>query len=43
MASTTVQPRHWPTKQHQDLFAAISSLRNADEVERFQFTIGSAF
>ena len=31
----TVEPRHWPTKQHQDLFATIGSLRNRAEVERF--------
>jgi TrpR-related protein YerC/YecD len=35
MASTATDSRHWPTKQHQDLFAAISSLRNQDEVQRF--------
>jgi TrpR-related protein YerC/YecD len=29
------EPRHWPTKEHQDLFGAISSLRNREEVEHF--------
>src|SRR3954454_6072713 len=33
MAAT--EPRHWPTKQHRDLFATIASLRNVDEVERY--------
>jgi TrpR-related protein YerC/YecD len=31
----TVDPRHWPTKEHRELFGAIASLRNPDEVERF--------
>jgi TrpR-related protein YerC/YecD len=35
MASTSADPRHWPTRQHEDLFAAIASLRNRGEVERF--------
>jgi TrpR-related protein YerC/YecD len=38
MATTTTangDPRHWPTRQHQDLFAAIASLRNQGEAERF--------
>jgi TrpR-related protein YerC/YecD len=35
MASSAADSRHWPTTRHQDLFAAISSLRNPDEVERF--------
>jgi TrpR-related protein YerC/YecD len=35
MATATVEARHWPTKEHQDLFATIGSLRNAGEVERF--------
>jgi TrpR-related protein YerC/YecD len=29
------EPRHWPTTEHQELFAAISSLRSQDEVEHF--------
>jgi TrpR-related protein YerC/YecD len=36
MASrATAEPRHWPTNEHRELFAAIASLRNPDEVERF--------
>ena len=35
MASATTNPRHWPTSEHAELFAAISSLRTKDEVERF--------
>jgi TrpR-related protein YerC/YecD len=36
MASrATADPRHWPTKEHRELFQAIASLRNPDEVERF--------
>ena len=36
MASTTTSDaRHWPSIQHQELFGAIASLRNRDEVERF--------
>jgi TrpR-related protein YerC/YecD len=31
----TADPRHWPTKEHRELFGAIASLRNPDEVERF--------
>jgi len=31
----TTEPRHWPTKQHEELFAAIASLRSREEVERF--------
>jgi len=29
------EPRHWPTREHQELFGAISSLRNREEVEHF--------
>jgi TrpR-related protein YerC/YecD len=29
------EPRHWPTREHQELFEAISSLRNREEVEHF--------
>jgi TrpR-related protein YerC/YecD len=29
------EPRHWPTSEHEELFAAISSLRNRAEVEHF--------
>ena len=35
MAFATTEPRHWPTKQHRDLFGAIASLRDQAEVERF--------
>ena len=35
MAFATAEPRHWPTKQHRDLFGAIASLRDQGEVERF--------
>src|SRR3979411_93948 len=35
MATATTNPRHWPTSEHAELFAAISSLRTKDEVERF--------
>src|SRR5439155_25553978 len=31
----TTEPRHWPTKQHEELFAAIASLRSREQVERF--------
>jgi TrpR-related protein YerC/YecD len=29
------EPRHWRTREHQELFGAISSLRNQEEVEHF--------
>jgi TrpR-related protein YerC/YecD len=36
MASrATADPRHWPTKEHRELFGAVASLRNPDEVEHF--------
>ena len=36
MASTsTSDARHWPANRHHELFGAIASLRNRDEVERF--------
>jgi TrpR-related protein YerC/YecD len=35
MATATTDPRHWPTSEHAELFAAVSSLRTKDEVERF--------
>src|SRR5438270_12379846 len=35
MTSATARPRHWPTKQHRELFGAIASFRNPEEVERF--------
>ena len=34
-SATTAIPRHWPTLEHEELFAAIASLRTRDEVERF--------
>jgi len=34
-STTTTGSRHWPTKQHRDLFGAVASLRSADEVGRF--------
>src|SRR2546423_15296226 len=34
-ATTPRDPRHWPTSDHAELFAAVSSLRTQDEVERF--------
>ena len=34
MAAAT-EPRHWPTREHRDLFATIASLRTEDEAERF--------
>lgn len=33
MAAT--EPRHWPTKEHRDLFATVASLRTKEEAERF--------
>ena len=35
MPAATADPRHWPTPEHAELFAAIASLRTTDEVERF--------
>jgi TrpR-related protein YerC/YecD len=35
MATATTNPRHWPTSEHAELFAAIGSLRTKAEVERF--------
>lgn len=31
----TAEPRHWPTKDHRDLFATVASLRTKEEAERF--------
>jgi TrpR-related protein YerC/YecD len=31
----TPEPRHWPTPEHEDLFATIASLRTPEEVHRF--------
>ncbi|HKT44500.1 MAG TPA: YerC/YecD family TrpR-related protein [Gaiellaceae bacterium] len=33
MAAT--EPRHWPTKEHRDLFETVASLRTKDETQRF--------
>src|SRR5271156_2284595 len=34
-APTTTEPSHWPTAEHEELFATIASLRTRDEAERF--------
>ncbi|MGD0716023.1 MAG: YerC/YecD family TrpR-related protein [Gaiellaceae bacterium] len=34
-APVSGEPSHWPTPEHEELFAAIASLRTQDEVERF--------
>ncbi|TMM16929.1 MAG: hypothetical protein E6F98_00530 [Actinobacteria bacterium] len=31
----TTEPRHWPTREHRDLFATIASLETKEEAERF--------
>ena len=33
--ATAEQPRHWPTREHRDLFATIASLKTKEEAERF--------
>lgn len=33
MAAT--EPRHWPTKEHRDLFETVATLRTKDEAQRF--------
>src|SRR5439155_16065017 len=33
--TTRTEPRHWPTREHRDLFETIASLRTRDEVEHF--------
>jgi TrpR-related protein YerC/YecD len=30
-----MEPRHWPTKEHRDLFETVASLRTKDEAQRF--------
>jgi TrpR-related protein YerC/YecD len=35
MTSATADSRHWPTSEHRDVFRAIASLKNANEVEHF--------
>ena len=29
------EPRHWPTREHRDLFETVASLRTKDEAEQF--------
>jgi len=29
------ESRHWPTREHKDLFETIASLKSADETQRF--------
>ena len=31
----STEPSHWPTAEHEDLFATIASLRSPDEVQHF--------
>jgi TrpR-related protein YerC/YecD len=31
----TTEPRHWPTAEHEDLFATIASLRTREETQHF--------
>jgi TrpR-related protein YerC/YecD len=31
----TTEPRHWPTREHKDLFETVASLKSADETQRF--------
>ena len=33
--ATAEQPRHWPTREHRDLFETVASLRTKDEAQRF--------
>jgi TrpR-related protein YerC/YecD len=35
MTTMESDPRHWPTGEHEELFATIASLKNRDETERF--------
>ncbi|MBV8066066.1 MAG: hypothetical protein JOY72_07125 [Actinobacteria bacterium] len=30
-----MEPRHWPTREHRDLFATVASLRTKEEAESF--------
>jgi len=30
-----MEPRHWPTKDHRDLFETVASLRTKEEAQRF--------
>ena len=29
------EPRHWPTREHRDLFETVAALRTKDEAQRF--------
>ena len=29
------EPRHWPTREHRDLFETVAALKTADEAQRF--------
>jgi len=31
----TTEPRHWPTREHRDLFETIASLKTSEETQRF--------
>ena len=33
--ATATEPRHWPTREHRDLFATVASLRTKEEAESF--------
>lgn len=35
MTTTETEPRHWPTAEHEELFATIASLRTPEEARRF--------
>ncbi|MBX5474983.1 MAG: helix-turn-helix domain-containing protein [Thermoleophilia bacterium] len=35
MTPTETEPRHWPTAEHEELFATIASLRTPEEARRF--------
>ena len=30
-----MEPRHWPTREHRDLFETVASLRTKEEAQRF--------
>ena len=30
-----MEPRHWPTKEHRDLFETVASLKTKEEAQRF--------
>ena len=33
--ATATEPRHWPTKEHRELFETVAELRTRQEAERF--------